>query len=57
MALTAILFPARGSHTDGTNFPSSELERAVTRFVQTGPGGVLTGLVKRTLKDTEPVHA
>jgi [acyl-carrier-protein] S-malonyltransferase len=32
-------------------------ERGVERFVEVGPGRVLTGLVKRTLKDVELVHA
>jgi malonyl CoA-acyl carrier protein transacylase len=31
--------------------------RGVERFVEVGPGKVLTGLVKRTLKDVELVHA
>ena len=31
-------------------------ERGVTRFVEVGPGKVLTGLAKRTLKDVELVH-
>ena len=32
-------------------------ERGVTRFVEVGPGKVLTGLAKRTLKDVELVSA
>jgi malonyl CoA-acyl carrier protein transacylase len=32
-------------------------ERGVTRFVEVGPGKVLTGLVKRTLKDVELISA
>jgi [acyl-carrier-protein] S-malonyltransferase len=32
-------------------------ERGVERFVEVGPGRVLTGLVKRTLKDVELVNA
>jgi malonyl CoA-acyl carrier protein transacylase len=32
-------------------------ERGVERFVEVGPGRVLTGLVKRTLKSVELVHA
>jgi [acyl-carrier-protein] S-malonyltransferase len=28
-----------------------------TRFVEVGPGRVLTGLIKRTLQDVELVHA
>lgn len=32
-------------------------EREVTRFVEVGPGRVLTGLVKRTLRDVELVGA
>jgi len=32
-------------------------ERGVTRFVEVGPGRVLSGLAKRTLKDVELVHA
>ncbi len=31
-------------------------ERGVERFVEVGPGRVLTGLVKRTLRDVELVH-
>jgi [acyl-carrier-protein] S-malonyltransferase len=31
--------------------------RGVERFVEVGPGRVLTGLVKRTLRDVELVHA
>ena len=31
--------------------------RGVQRYVEVGPGKVLTGLVKRTLKDVEPVNA
>ncbi len=32
-------------------------ERGAERFVEVGPGRVLTGLVKRTLKDVELAHA
>jgi len=32
-------------------------ERGVTRFVEVGPGKVLTGLAKRTLKDVELINA
>ncbi len=32
-------------------------ELGVERFIEVGPGKVLTGLVKRTLKDVELVHA
>jgi [acyl-carrier-protein] S-malonyltransferase len=32
-------------------------QRGVTRFVEVGPGKVLTGLVKRTLKDVELISA
>jgi malonyl CoA-acyl carrier protein transacylase len=32
-------------------------ERGVERFVEVGPGRVLTGLVKRTLKDVELISA
>jgi malonyl CoA-acyl carrier protein transacylase len=32
-------------------------ERGVERFVEVGPGRVLTGLAKRTLSDVELVHA
>ena len=32
-------------------------ERGAERFVEVGPGRVLTGLVKRTLKDVELVSA
>jgi len=32
-------------------------ERGADRFVEVGPGRVLTGLVKRTLKDVELAHA
>jgi [acyl-carrier-protein] S-malonyltransferase len=32
-------------------------ERGVTRFVEVGPGKVLTGLAKRTLKDVELISA
>jgi malonyl CoA-acyl carrier protein transacylase len=32
-------------------------ERGVERFVEVGPGRVLTGLAKRTLKDVELVNA
>lgn len=32
-------------------------ERGVERFVEVGPGRVLTGLVKRTLKSVELIHA
>ena len=32
-------------------------ERGARRFVEVGPGRVLTGLVKRTLKDVELAHA
>jgi malonyl CoA-acyl carrier protein transacylase len=32
-------------------------ERGVERFVEVGPGKVLTGLAKRTLQDVELVHA
>jgi malonyl CoA-acyl carrier protein transacylase len=32
-------------------------DRGVERFVEVGPGKVLTGLVKRTLRDVELVHA
>jgi [acyl-carrier-protein] S-malonyltransferase len=32
-------------------------ERGVERFIEVGPGRVLTGLVKRTLKSVELVHA
>jgi malonyl CoA-acyl carrier protein transacylase len=31
--------------------------RGVERFVEVGPGRVLTGLAKRTLRDVELVHA
>jgi malonyl CoA-acyl carrier protein transacylase len=31
-------------------------ERGVERFVEVGPGRVLTGLAKRTLRDVELVH-
>lgn len=31
-------------------------ERGVERFIEVGPGRVLTGLVKRTLRDVELVH-
>jgi [acyl-carrier-protein] S-malonyltransferase len=31
--------------------------RGVDRFVEVGPGRVLTGLLKRTLKDVELVNA
>jgi [acyl-carrier-protein] S-malonyltransferase len=31
--------------------------RGVTRFVEVGPGKVLTGLAKRTLKDVELISA
>jgi [acyl-carrier-protein] S-malonyltransferase len=31
--------------------------RGVERFIEVGPGRVLTGLVKRTLEDVELVHA
>jgi malonyl CoA-acyl carrier protein transacylase len=31
--------------------------RGVERFVEVGPGRVLTGLAKRTLSDVELVHA
>ena len=32
-------------------------DRGAERFVEVGPGRVLTGLVKRTLKDVELAHA
>jgi [acyl-carrier-protein] S-malonyltransferase len=32
-------------------------ERGADRFVEVGPGRVLTGLVKRTLSDVELAHA
>jgi [acyl-carrier-protein] S-malonyltransferase len=32
-------------------------DRGATRFVEVGPGKVLTGLAKRTLRDVELVHA
>jgi len=32
-------------------------ERGAERFVEVGPGKVLTGLVKRTLRDVELAHA
>ena len=32
-------------------------ERGAERFVEVGPGRVLTGLAKRTLRDVELVHA
>ena len=32
-------------------------DRGADRFVEVGPGRVLTGLVKRTLKDVELAHA
>jgi malonyl CoA-acyl carrier protein transacylase len=32
-------------------------DRGVERFVEVGPGKVLTGLAKRTLSDVELVHA
>jgi len=31
-------------------------ERGAERFVEVGPGKVLTGLVKRTVRDVELVH-
>ena len=31
--------------------------RGVERFIETGPGQVLSGLAKRTLRDVELVHA
>jgi malonyl CoA-acyl carrier protein transacylase len=32
-------------------------ERGAEKFVEVGPGRILTGLVKRTLKDVELAHA
>jgi len=32
-------------------------ERGAEKFVEVGPGRILTGLAKRTLKDVELAHA
>jgi len=53
---TAILFPGQGSQTARETMLVLH-GLSAERLVEVGPGRVLTGLAKRTLRDVELVHA
>ncbi len=54
---TALLFPGQGSQTDEMRDTVArvrpDLLVGADRFVEVGPGRVLSGLVKRTLRGVE----
>lgn len=58
MGKDAILFPGQGSQTPDMRETMLALhELGAEKFIEVGPGRVLTGLAKRTLSGVELVNA